>query len=203
MAYIYKITNQINGKVYIGKTLKTIEKRWKEHCKDCMTERCKNRPLYRAMNKYGVENFTIEQIEKCSPEVVSERERYWIEQYGSFKMGYNATIGGDGKQYIDYDLICSLYREVQSVKKVAFLAGVCVDTVRAALKNYNIGTIPGSLVRSREKPVAKCDKITGEILEVYPSIAEAEKANGNSRHIGEVCRGKRGTCQGYKWKYIN
>ena len=203
MAYIYKITNQINGKVYIGKTLNTKERRWKEHCGDFTTERCRNRPLYRAMNKYGIENFTIEEIEECSPEAVNEREKYWIEQYGSFKRGYNATVGGDGKQYVDYDLICSLYKEVQSVKKVALLAGVCESTVHVALKNSNIDIIHGSLSRSREKPVAKCDKITGEILEVYPSVGEAEKANGNSHHISDACRGKRNTCQGYKWKYIN
>ena len=203
MAYIYKITNQINGKVYIGKTLNTIERRWKEHCGDFATERCRNRPLYRAMNKYGIENFTIEQVEECSPEVVNEREKYWIEQYGSFKKGYNATVGGDGKQYVDYDLVCSLYKEVQSVKKVALLAGICEKTVHIILKNYNIDIIHGSLSLSREKPVAKCDKITGEILEVYSSIAEAEKANGNSHHISDACRGKRSTCQGYKWKYIN
>ena len=46
MAYIYKITNQINGKVYIGKTLSSIEERWKEHCKDYKREYCEKRPLY-------------------------------------------------------------------------------------------------------------------------------------------------------------
>lgn len=47
MAFIYKITNDVNGKVYIGKTLFSVEKRWKEHFKDSKKERCKNRPLYR------------------------------------------------------------------------------------------------------------------------------------------------------------
>ena len=43
---------------------------------------------------------------------------------------------------------------------------------------------------------------TNEVIEVYPSIQEAERANGNTRHIAEVCKGKRKTCKGYKWKYI-
>lgn len=72
MAYIYKITNSINGKIYIGKTYKTIEQRFKEHFKD--SKRYKNRPLYRAINKYGIESFKIEVIEKTNtPE---EREKY-------------------------------------------------------------------------------------------------------------------------------
>lgn len=63
------------------------------------------------MRKYGVENFTIEEIEKTdNPE---DRERYWIEYFGSFKNGYNATIGGDGRPYIDYDLVVATYKELK------------------------------------------------------------------------------------------
>ena len=89
MAYIYQITNQINGKIYIGKTERTIQERWREHCEDYLRERCYDRPLYRAMRKYGLSNFTIELLEETdNPE---EREIFWIEQKGSFKHGYNAT----------------------------------------------------------------------------------------------------------------
>ena len=59
MAYIYKITNDINGKIYIGKTYNSIEKRFKEHCKDRLKRKCEQRPLYSAMNKYGIEHFYI------------------------------------------------------------------------------------------------------------------------------------------------
>ena len=97
---IYKITNLINNKVYIGKTLETLETRWKQHKKD--STRFLNRPLYRAMNKYGIENFIIEIIETPMLEVLSERECYWIEYYNSFHFGYNATKGGDGKILYDY-----------------------------------------------------------------------------------------------------
>lgn len=60
MGFIYKITNDVNGKVYIGKTLNTVESRWKEHCHDKDRRNMENRPLYRAMNKYGLEHFSIE-----------------------------------------------------------------------------------------------------------------------------------------------
>lgn len=76
MAYIYKITNKINGKVYIGKTLNSIQKRWREHLIDSKKRRCEKRPLYSAINKYGEENFEIEQIEECSHDILNERECY-------------------------------------------------------------------------------------------------------------------------------
>ena len=59
------------------------------------------------MQKYGCEHFHISLIEETNkPE---EREIYWIETLGTFKYGYNATKGGDGRSYLDYDLIYNLY----------------------------------------------------------------------------------------------
>lgn len=82
MAYIYKIENDINGKLYIGKTEFSIEKRFKQHCSDAFKDRCEKRPLYAAMRKYGVEHFHISLIEETDkPE---ERERYWIEFFSFF-----------------------------------------------------------------------------------------------------------------------
>ena len=66
MSYIYKITNQINGKLYIGKTNRTIQERFKEHCRDYLKRGNEKRPLYSAMKKYGIRNFSIESIEECA-----------------------------------------------------------------------------------------------------------------------------------------
>lgn len=93
MAFIYKIVNDINNKVYIGKTEESVEKRFKEHCQARCQSQVNSRPLYSAMNKYGVNHFRVEQIEETdSPE---EREQYWIKEYDSYgSSGYNATKGG-------------------------------------------------------------------------------------------------------------
>lgn len=121
MGYIYCITNIINNKRYVGKTLFTIQERFQEHCKDSRKERCEKRPLYDAMNKYGVENFIVEELEYVKDEnILSEREVYWIkelETYGS--KGYNATKGGDGTQLYDYQEIIELYNMGYTCKKVA------------------------------------------------------------------------------------
>lgn len=91
MAYIYKIVNKINNKIYVGNTMISIEKRWKAHCSDYKEKKYEKRPLYAAMKKYGIDNFYIEEVEQCSFEEVDEREKYWIEYFGSSKYGYNAT----------------------------------------------------------------------------------------------------------------
>ena len=72
MPYIYKIVNNLNQKIYIGKTNRSIEERFKEHIRKANQNI--DRPLYRAIRKYGIENFTINQIEECSLEQVEECE---------------------------------------------------------------------------------------------------------------------------------
>ena len=103
---IYKITNKVNSKSYIGLS-SNIEERFKKH-RQMQGEKI----LYSAFQKYGIENFDFSIIELCSSELLSEREKYWIEYFGSFKNGYNATLGGDGKSYIDYDLVVITYKEL-------------------------------------------------------------------------------------------
>lgn len=206
MAYIYKITNNINQKIYIGKTLGSIENRWKEHLKDYKKERCEKRPLYDAMNKYGLENFSIEQIEECSSEIVNNRETYWIEYYGSFKYGYNATKGGDGKSYADYDLIFSLWNEGKNEKEISQILSYDTKTIRQVLDEYKISS-EEKQKRGRkiiQHCVAMLDKNSLEIIKVFPSLKEAYNFLGKqqSGHIASVCNEKRKTAYGYSWKYI-
>lgn len=199
MSYIYCITNNINQRQYVGKTDGTIERRWYHHKKDAPKRNFEKRPLYRAINKYGAENFSIKVLEECSPEESSEREIYWIEKLDTYHNGYNATLGGDGKHYLDYDKIVSTYKEIGSIQKTAKILGVSKEQAFYILKAHHIDT---STPTTTYKPVAKIDPKTHEIIETYPCIEQAEQANGNSRHIAEVCKGKRRTCKGYEWKYL-
>lgn len=202
MAYIYKIVNDINNKIYVGKTLHSIDKRFREHCRDSKKEKNEKRPLYLAMNKYGIEHFHIFLLEETdNPE---EREKFWIEKLQSFKYGYNATIGGDGARYADYNLIYSLYKEGKTYKEISNITKYGEQTIRKALSEKGISKQERNIQGHKHllKAVAKLDPKTEEILEVYSSISEAERANGNTKHISSVCQGKRKTCQGFKWKYI-
>lgn len=205
MAYIYKITNDLNQKIYIGKTEKSIEKRFQEHCRDYSRNLSENRPLYAAMRKYGINHFHIELIEETDkPE---ERETYWIEVLGTFKYGYNATLGGDGKHYCDYDLIYDLYNQGKTIKEIAKILNYNEQTCSKALTNKKV-THEERVKRgilSHSKTIIQLDKDTNEILNIFTSITEAYKSMNkqHSGHIAEVCQGKRKTAYGYKWKYGN
>lgn len=88
---IYKITNQINGKVYIGQTINSLEKRFNRHKQDALSGRLDTH-FARALRKYGVNNFIAEIIENVeTQEKLNEREHYWINYYNSCKEGYNET----------------------------------------------------------------------------------------------------------------
>ena len=100
-----------------------------------------NRPLYQAFKKYGIDNFQVEKIEECKAEALEEREKYWIEYYGSFKNGYNATLGGDGKPYLDYDLICAMYKELQDCSKIANILHIDAGHISDILKSRHIKVI--------------------------------------------------------------
>lgn len=93
---IYKITNNFNNKCYIGQSV-NIERRFTDHKCRAFKEDDEgyNYPLYRAMRRYGLENFTFEILEKCKKEELDEKEIYYIEKYNSFYNGYNQTLGGD------------------------------------------------------------------------------------------------------------
>lgn len=91
---IYKIVNQVNGKVYIGQTTKSIEKRFQGHV--ARANGGYKGKLYPAMRKYGIDNFKIELVETCiSIEQLNEREIYWINYYNSIDDGYNIALGGE------------------------------------------------------------------------------------------------------------
>ena len=213
MAYIYKITNDINQKIYVGKTEFSIEKRFKEHCQDAFRERNEKRPLYSAMRKYGIEHFHVELIEETNnPE---EREIYWIEKLGTFKNGYNATMGGDGKKYIDYDLVIATYREIGVIKDVAKKLNISTDSVSFILHQNNEPINSCQDVQTKKYgKIVNMYSLKGEYLQTFPSVGAAArymvennltgcKHTTIKQHITEVCTGRRQTAAKYKWKFQN
>ena len=99
---VYKITNIINGKCYIGQTDKTAKRRLVQHKCKARNGYDKNRPIHKAINKYGEDNFIAETLETgISESEIDDRERYWIEEEKSLvPNGYNVNSGGrDGFKY--------------------------------------------------------------------------------------------------------
>lgn len=90
-AIIYRITNTVNGKFYIGQTIRELQDRWRHHCKDA--RRGSLTHFHRAIRKYGTDAFSIEILEETSSDILDDRERYWI---AKLHPSYNMTEGGEG-----------------------------------------------------------------------------------------------------------
>lgn len=89
---IYKIENNVNGKIYIGLTTKDLSKRIAGHIAENKSY------IQKALNKYGIQSFNVSVIDSAeSREILCEKERYWIQHYNcKAPNGYNLTDGGDG-----------------------------------------------------------------------------------------------------------
>lgn len=138
--FIYKITNRVNNKIYVGQTRFTLEHRWKQHIYE--SKRDLSKPLYRAFKKYGIENFFIESIESVPFDKLNEREIFWIAELDTFSKGYNATRGGQGELKIYQD---SLYSEIKdlylcgfSCIKIGELFNLSDRTIRNLLLSMNV-----------------------------------------------------------------
>lgn len=107
---IYKITNTVNGMIYIGQTRQTASRRWKSHRKDARKlEKGQinkiSAYLYRAILKYGDKNFKVEIVEQCEPHLLNEREQFWIKEFNCLAPnGYNLTTGGKNFEFSEITL---------------------------------------------------------------------------------------------------
>ena len=139
MGYIYKITNLINNKSYIGQTRNTIKTRIYKH----ISQSNKNNitGIDAAIKKYGKENFIVEELCKCSNEDLDEQEKFYIQKYNTFQNGYNLTIGGQAgttSLNLDHHQVIEKYNELQYVYKVADYFECCEKTISEILKQENI-----------------------------------------------------------------
>ena len=137
--YIYKITNKINNKIYIGQVYnKTIQDRFKRHINEA-SEKSKSY-IGRAIYKYGKENFICELIDTASSlKELNEKEKYWISYYNStnHNIGYNLTPGGDGGN----TYLCKSKLELQEIKNKISKSNTGINNgLSKQIKAYNIIT---------------------------------------------------------------
>jgi len=204
MAYIYCITNQINQKKYVGKSTSCIEQRWAEHCRDARKERCEKRPLYNAIQKYGVESFQIELLGKYSEIDLDFYENYWICELDTYKNGYNATLGGDGAILFDYKLIVDTYNQTKCTRRTSEIIGCCLDTIRKVLTLYNINFNTKEVVQLNGEIIINSFKSITEASEwIFNEGISKAALRSISSKISANCKGKTKSAFKDEWRYLD
>lgn len=211
--FIYKVTNKINNKIYIGQTKTTVEERWKAHIAESKYP-CRhtyNTIFKRAIRKYGIENFICEQIEECSnQQQLSERERYWIKYYHSFigdkdSHGYNMTRGGEegsgsyyAKEVYELDIISG---EIVNKYISSHDAARCHNNnsaIRYSCSNPYLGKITNGHCYMYKNFYTKFDNIKTDFLyPIYNPIV------GIKTDLTEVSLYLKASCYSNNPKYYN
>lgn len=152
MVGIYKITNKVNGKIYIGQTI-DFERRKYEHIHDTKN-RPHQMPLHYAMKKYGVENFEFSILEECDRSELDEKEKFYINAYKSNNknIGYNISNGGND---------CSQFVVSKSVYQIDLISGEIIA------KYNNISEASEQITGDRTKGTGITACCKGKIKSIY------------------------------------
>lgn len=196
MVGIYKITNKINNKIYVGQSI-DIQRRWEEHkfySKD-------DTVLQHAFSKYGINNFIFEIIEECNIDELDEKEIYWISYYDSFENGYNMNKGGNNHQFLNYEEILFVFKETKSIHKTAEITKSSRTSVRKILEIFNI-----DYEKEQGVPIqiVMVDPITLKELKVFNSIVEAATfVKTSDSAIRKALKKDNRYSSGFLWKKYN
>lgn len=227
MYHIYKITNKINQKSYIGLTTQELNNRWKQHCDAAFNEKHPDykTPFKKAIRKYGENNFTIEIIDEADNlKKLKELEEYWISYYRTYIgwndcKGYNATKGGDSPTH-----------PIRKVCKVNILTGEVeetFDTIKEAeqiylrgifeiVHNQSIGQKPKGYTWIFEDELSLWNKDSllqkynaicqlspkGELIKIWLNQEEAAKNVGTSQgNIWCCLNNQRQSAASFQWCY--
>lgn len=211
---IYKHTSP-NGKIYIGLTNKSLEKRWKLGYKH-------NKYFTDAINKYGSENFKHEIIYSGLTHIEAEKKE--IETIALFRSnereyGYNLTSGGGGRLG---------YKHTEASKRKMSKSATGKKKSDEHRKNISIANkkrfqdpkqreLLASLQKGRKHTREHIDKciakrlkevyqldLDGNIIKSFSSLQEASiETNISDTYICNVCRGRNNSAKGYKWRYAD
>lgn len=208
--YIYKITNLINGKIYIGKTTYTIKCRWQQHISASKTNPDKqdyNYLLHKAIRKYGENNFSVEALEEVPEgQNLSSREIYWIDFYKSCVLeeesnGYNMTYGGEGASKINKQEIYNLWNDGLGSVKISKLTGHSISSIKKILDTFSKYSKEIDFARNTGKIVYQFNE-KGELLNSFPSITNAAKSvNVDPSVINKCCHGQKQSAAGFFWSF--
>lgn len=212
---IYKITNNINNKMYIGQTIRDIDERWYEHCKKSSK---KHSLLTRAILKYGKQNFNIEILEKAENlKKLNELEIYYINKYNSLdkKNGYNICLGGSLTKKNEYKkIVClndgKIFETMKDASRfykvhVGSISKICNKKCKS-IKGYSFcflrdwdGKLSKKIVPVNKKKKVLCKNDS----KTYSSISEAACFYKiKPSHVSLICNGHRASAKGIQFEFL-
>lgn len=208
MGIIYKIENMDTGKVYIGQTVTNLRNRINAHLYKAYSGDYRDGTVHADIDKLGINNFMISIIEYCNNDKLSDRERYWISVYDSYKNGYNETSGGGYYASLSYktDEIVGLAKQGKSLTHIASIIGCTLTTVRRILDTEGIkynkesGGLPLKVVMYDKswKPI----KLWNSISESYREINKGQSSESSHQHNVRIACGTGKEVYGYKWALL-
>lgn len=197
--YIYKATNKINGKSYVGQTCDFHSRVW-QHQRCYEKEDC---DFHRAIKEFGFDNFSWEIIETCeSEDRACELEKYYIEKFNTYRDGYNMTKGGKGAPYHNARAVVLLTLDGQYIKRYDSAMDAEIDGFhnadvllnckgkRRQTKGYMFMfedeyESNGAKAYRKPKPngmrsIIQCD-MEGNFIQKFKSLQEAARITGTNR----------------------
>lgn len=229
MGYIYKITNIVNNKIYIGLTTQTIKERWRQHVSSAYSKKSKsyNEVFKKAIRKYGENSFRIEEIDNAlTLKELKEKEKYWIAYYNccyaNGGVGYNGTEGGDspthpGVEIYHIDILTGEIIETFSTIKDAEqkygrgIQEIISGTVQKGEKPIHSGTtwikaidyekLDSNDLKNKFKVFCQLDK-QGKLINLWLHQEDAaQEVKCSTGNIGSCLIGQRLSAGGYQWCY--
>ena len=217
--FIYLITNRVNGKQYIGQTVKTIEERWERHIVDShrlneFGEYKYDNKINRAIRKYDWRNFSIQVIGEYNAEDLDKMEIHFIEMYDTFNNGYNSTLGGGGvkllKDYTDEEIkeCIKLYRSGLNINEINKILDISYRNIMKIINEH----IPNEVRNNKNlsKAIIMMNKQGGivkefnSLWEAYNWIKEDRPAlkHTNAYYLIKKAALNGNTAYGYRWKFV-
>lgn len=202
---IYKIENLLNGKCYIGQTIRPLNERLGEHLRHSSY-------IGRALNKYGIENFDIREIDAASTiEELNKKEIYYINEYNTIKPhGYNLCGGGGNTTGFRHSEMSK--QKMSKTKKGKYLkednpfyGKKHTEETRQKMKEaWKTRVVSEAHKEKLKQAHYKLKVINLDTLEVFDSLKDAAASIGvNSTQITRVCKGKAHTSKGFRWQYYD
>ena len=185
---IYKITNKLNNKSYIGLTTKSIYDRFQGHLE---TSSKRNSAIHAALVKYGKENFSLVELDDAfTKEELFAKEVFWIKEFNTFNCGYNLTEGGGGITNMSVEMRTKISNSKKGIPNPKLQGREISTSQRLEISR----TLGGKSIRMFN--------VTTQHEIILEWAHQATELGFNPSNVISVCKGNRKHTKGYVCEYI-